>query len=242
MSVRPPARKWASIEDANLRIEKEYLVQHGYYAPSVTGVASYVLLMNGANDALAGVAIANGDDADGRALSFTSAATGASLSGINGGVGAIYNMTRPQWNPFIAFRFKLSQIVTQRFWFGLFSVSPVGGDVPVSCVGIRASTAAANTNFVAYSSDAALNNIQAFPTAVPQDTAVHWAFITFKNAGLGVSIQLDNQKVDFTTRLPAVATPLAVSLVVEETAAAAKVLRIYRGYVEHNELAINILQ
>lgn len=237
-----PARQFVSIEDGSIRVEKEYLIQHGYISPAMPVVlVNYGGIMAGANDALAASAITNGDDADGRCKAFTSAAGGAQTAGIDGGVGALYNMTRPQWNPFVAVRFKLSQIVTQRFWLGLFSVSPVTSDVPVSCVGIRASTVAANTNFVAYSSDAAVNNIQAFPTAVPQDVLVHTAFITFKNNGLGCTIQLDNQKVDFTTRLPAVATPLALSIVVEEAAAFAKVIRVYRGYVAHDERVINVL-
>lgn len=223
------------------RVPKMTVAQTGFILPGQIGAMNYDGVVAGALDALPAAVAATGDDADGKCISYTSAAGGANLAGINGGVGALYTMTRPSWNPFIAVRFKLSQIVTQRFWLGLFSVSPVAGDVPVSCVGIRASTVPANTNFVAYSSDAALNNIQDFPTAVPRDTAVHWAFITYKNNGAGVSIQLDNQKVDFLTRLPAIATPLSLSVVVEETAMVAKVLRIYRGYVEHQTLAVNVL-
>jgi len=241
--MNPPEREYVSIGNLDRKMDKDYLVQHGYLTPNmIPANVGYGGVLAGTNDVLVGPqTIANGDDADGRAKSFTSFGGAGDQAGIDGGVGPVYNMTQTRWNPFVAVRFKLAQIVTQRFWFGLFAASPLGADVNIEGVGIRASTVPAITNFAAYSSDGVIDNIQNFPVAVAQNALVHWAIITFKNAGLGVSIQLDNQKVDFTTRLPAVITPLAMTLAVQATGIAVKVLRIYRGYVEHDARVINVL-
>jgi hypothetical protein len=178
---------------------------------------------------------ANANDADGRAISETSAGGGANQCGI---IPALYVNTRTAWNPVIWGRFKLSQVITQRFWVGLFNASPMAIDVPgaggLDCVGIRQSTGVANTNFVAVTSNGAtgLTNVSDFPVAVPADALVHNFKIEVKNAGAGVTITLDNQSVSFLTNLPVVATDQGLVFAINELAVAVKVFRVYYGYIE----------
>ena len=176
--------------------------------------------------------MASGNDADGRCIAHTSAGGGANQCGI---ISPFFTITRTGWNPVFTATFKLAQVVTQRFWVGLVSASPLGNDSLIGVaqsVGIRASTTAAITNFVAYSSSAAAENISNFAVAVPADVAVHTVTITVKNAGAGVTIQLDNQMVSFLANLPAIVTDLGFCVAVQEQAIVAKVIRLYGGNFE----------
>lgn len=202
------------------------LLQPGQAALSMLG------LMNGGTEL---GTYTNGNDVDGRAAVLTSAGGGANQAGYEA---AAFVMSQSRWNPEVVGKFKLGQIVTQRLWIGLWSASPLGTDTPetgaIQGVGIRCSLSAANTNFVAYTSSGAVANLQDFATAVPVDNAIHTFSIEFGNAGAGVTITLDNQSLSFLTRLPTITQDLGLTFALEETAAAAKVIRIYYGYIEAN--------
>ena len=227
----PPERNYVSIGNLDRRMYRTSQRRFGMIIPGTTAVG---ISMGGLLDVTTALGVVtNANDVDGRAKNFVSAATGASQCGFDG---AVYAITQTRWNARLWMRFKLAQIVTQRFWAGLFSASPLGADSCVAAgtqsIGLRASTTAAITNFVAYTSSAAAENISNFAIPVPVDIVVHDLIITIKNAGAGVTIQLDNQAVSFVANLPAVAQDMGFCLAIQEQAVVAKNMRIYYAEIE----------
>ncbi|MFH1226844.1 MAG: hypothetical protein V1701_02935 [Planctomycetota bacterium] len=227
----PPERTYVSIGNLDRRM---YRTSQRRFGMMIPGTAVIGISLGGLLDGTTALGVVtNANDADGRAKNFLSAGGGANQCGLDG---AIYAITQTRWNARLWMRFKLNQIVTQRFWAGLFSASPLGADSLVAgaiqSVGLRASTTAAIANFVAYSSSAVAENISNFPVAVPADAAVHDLIITIKNAGAGVTIQLDNQAVSFLANLPAIAQDMGFCLAIQEQAIVAKNMRIYYAEIE----------
>lgn len=218
--------------NVDTRIPKLVVKMFGGLTPGSLGF-SEVALFNGGT--LLG-AYGNANDVDGRAGQCTSAGGGANQCGFD----SIYAITQTRWNPYVSGKFKLGQIVTQRFWVGLFSATPTAVDSPaggaIEAVGIRCSTTAANTNFVAYSSNgvAGTENIQNFAVPVAADILIHTFSIEVGNAGAGVTITLDNQSVSFLANLPTVNVNMGVVFNITEAAAAVKTIRIYNAYLDAN--------
>lgn len=216
--------------NVNTRIPKPRTAMIGLLTPGSVGFSEAGLF----NASVLFGVYANANDGDGRAGQCTSAGGGANQAGFE----SIFVQTRTGWNPYLYGKFKLGQIVTQRFWVGLFSATPTAVDSPagaaIEAVGIRCSTTAANTNFVAYSSNGVggTENIQNFAVPVPADILIHTFSIEFKNAGAGVTITLDNQSVSFLANLPTIGVNMGVCLNITETAVAVKTLRIYNTYLE----------
>lgn len=225
------------IGDIGSRIPKPGVRVSGRLVPGQTVLDGEGLIVNGG---VVGVET-DANDADGRNINI------ASAGGIGNRCGYIstwFTATESRYNPYFSGKFKLGQIVTQRFWAGLFNADPMALDLPgsvgaISSLGIRCSTTAPNTNFVAYTSTGMpLENLQDFPVPVPADTLLHTFAIEVKNAGRGVTITLDNQSVSFVMPavgwggLPPITFDLGFAFAISATAAVVKNLQLYNAYVE----------
>jgi hypothetical protein len=173
--------------------------------------------------------ISNANDADGRAKNY---ATGPTTSQDAGNVtwGGEYVLTQPRYNPILTCKFKLSDTTNLRFMCGWQSDYALGSDDPnnLSCILLRASTSAPNTNFVAYvSNGAGASTILDFPVPVPIDTNLHILEIAISGDGASVRFTIDGQSLIIATTLPGIEQNLGFECRIKTLEDAVKSFRYY---------------
>ena len=174
--------------------------------------------------------VANANDSDGRAKSFT---TSVAINS-NAGIGpSNYLTTQRRYNPVLTCKFKLGNTTNVRFMCGLFSAIAIGSDDPsnLNCIMLRASTSAPNTNFVAYVSDGVSSVYADFPIPVPIDTNYHIFEIAISADGTVIKVTLDGQSFIISGSIPALEQDLGFECIIRTLESASKSFRYYGSQI-----------
>jgi hypothetical protein len=179
---------------------------------------------------LAGTAT-TADDSDGPLVNYATTAVSGNAAGWN----ISPPLLRAEWLPSYVCRAKLpADISSSRFWLGIFSGAPTGGDTPaISYAGFRYSTAASDPAFWQCLTD----NGSGTPTKVNTNVAVAI------NTAYVFRLRMDTTKVEFwindvpvatiTTTLPAASTVLGYWAAVTTLTTAARNIKLSRLALGH---------